>query len=198
MRAQSKIGLKTIRATVAPVSIILVVAVATTAFVSYRLSLARLQQKVERLGTEHRSSIEGMLWQFDVRGLERQLQGFVSQDDVRWASVAETAGNVLEAGRRAAGESAAEHTVRLNHRDGRGDVEHLGTLAEGNFVLAQNVGLRNGEAVKFWDLLRLENGKFVEHWDIVSPIELPVAWRSDPKLRKLIERGERRRQRKGR
>ena len=128
MKARSRIGLKTLRSIVLPVSGILAVAVAGTVIVTHGSSVARLQEKVRRLGTEHRASVEGMLWQFDLSGIERQLAGFVDQDDVRWASVSDVTGRVIAVGREEGGEDAIEHTVPLTHRDADGELETLGTM----------------------------------------------------------------------
>ena len=43
-------------------------------------------------------------------------------------------------------------------------------LGEGNFVLSISEGTHRGQAVAFYDLLRLKDGLIVEHWDVIQAI----------------------------
>jgi predicted SnoaL-like aldol condensation-catalyzing enzyme len=43
-------------------------------------------------------------------------------------------------------------------------------LGEGNFVLSISEGTHRGQAVVFYDLLRLKDGLIVEHWDVIQAI----------------------------
>ena len=52
-------------------------------------------------------------------------------------------------------------------------------LAEGNFVLCQSEGFREGLHCAFYDLFRLDSGRIVEHWDTTEKIAPYSEWKNE-------------------
>ena len=77
--------------------------------------------------------------------------------------------------------AAVRSTLEAEGTDGRRiDYQRIHrVLAEGNFVLAQCEGHRDGIHCAFFDLYRLDSGKIVEHWDTTEKIAPRSEWKNN-------------------
>ena len=66
-------------------------------------------------------------------------------------------------------EKISKMNYKTNHR----------LLAEGDFVLAVNEGLRDDVITSFYDLFRIENEKIVEHWDTTEKVPSQIDWKNN-------------------
>ncbi len=128
-RSHSRIAVKAIRSIFIPVLITLVLAVLATTYISYKVSVGQLENKVLRLGTEHRNHLQELLWQFDIKGIETELQGFVDIDSIQRVVVTDPTGLVIEKkGQHLVEGKTVASEFALTHDDGLGNTTELGSL----------------------------------------------------------------------
>jgi predicted SnoaL-like aldol condensation-catalyzing enzyme len=93
------------------------------------------------------------------RRIERLQDFFEGDRYIQHSPVLDDGVSALRDSISAAGDGAGDR-YRILHR----------VVGEGNFVLTQSEGTRNGEPCAFYDLFRVEHGKLAEHWDVAQVI----------------------------
>ena len=127
-RSHSRIAVKAIQSTIIPVLITLVLAVLTTTYISHTVSVRQLEDKVLRIGTEHRLHLEELLWQFDIEGVEAELQNFIDMESIQHVAVTDLTGQVMERGQPMLEGDPVAGVFALTHDDGLGNSVELGSL----------------------------------------------------------------------
>lgn len=125
---KSRFGFNAIRSLALPMLVTLLVACVLTVVVTYQLSLRQLEKNVQRLGQDHKSSIESMLWQFDIQSIEYQLQGFVLLNSIKYAQVRDNTGRVFESGDPSPDPAVPAVVIPLSYTDPHAGTESIGTL----------------------------------------------------------------------
>jgi len=126
--SHSRIAVNAVRSIILPMLIVLILAVLATTYVSYKLSIRQLEDKVLRLGTEHRLHLEKLLWQFDIEGIEAELQNFIDLDSIQRAVITDSTMQVIVKGQPLFKREPLVSVFALSHKDGLGNTMELGTL----------------------------------------------------------------------
>ena len=119
-RSRSRIAVKVIQSTLIPVLITLILAVLSTLYISYTVSVGQLEGKVLRIGTEHRPHLQELLWQFNIEGIEAELQGYVDIESIQRVVVTDATGLVIEKGKPLHEGTPIVSVFALTHDDGLG------------------------------------------------------------------------------
>lgn len=124
----SRFGNNVIRSLIVPLLAALLVACLLTVVITYYLSLRQLETHIHNIGSDQKSVVENMLWQFDTESLEYQLRGFVSLNDIKYAAVIDSTGKVFEAGEPTADRGVSEVLIPLQFTGPTGSIVDIGTL----------------------------------------------------------------------